>query len=123
MTSQDQRTKEFDWLLFAKVTPINDDQSMLITTYSQLSKRLTFFKLHMSWNVNTANPTLLNDPSLKISHIFETTLDAVDEEGYVLDLAHLHVLSKSPLEKMHHQRYCWSTMFAGRTNRLSGDLD
>lgn len=99
MTSQDQRTKEFDWLLFAKVTPINDDQSMLITTYSQLSKRLTFFKLHMSWNVNTANPTLLNDPSLKISHIFETTLDAVDEEGYVLDLAHLHVLSKSPLEK------------------------
>lgn len=99
MSFDNQRGKELDWLLFARITPINDDQSMLITTYSKLSKRLTFFKLHMSWNVNTANPTLLNDPSLKISHIFETTLDVVDPEGYVLDVTHLHVLSKSPLEK------------------------
>lgn len=99
MSFDNQRAKELDWLMFAKITPINDDQSMLITTYSKLSKRLTFFKLHMSWNVNTSNPTLLNDPSLKISYIFETTLDVVDQEGYVLDLTHLHVISKSPLEK------------------------
>lgn len=99
MTFQDERIKELDWLQFAKITPLNDDQSMLISTYSKLSRRLTFFKLHMSWNVNTANPTLLNDPSLKLSHVFDTTIDTVDEEGHVLELTHLHVLSKSPLEK------------------------
>lgn len=97
--SQNTRLIENDWLQFAKVTPISDDQCMLISTYSKLSRRLCFFKLHMNWNVNTANPKILNDPSLKITHQFETTLDLVDDEGHVLELAHFHVLSKSSLDK------------------------
>ncbi|CAR28943.1 ZYRO0F15554p [Zygosaccharomyces rouxii] len=97
--SQNQRTKELDWLKCAKITPINDDQCMLISTYSKYFKRLSFYKLHINWNVNATTPTTLNDPSLKISHILDVVPDALDDEGRVLELAHLHVLSKSSVEK------------------------
>lgn len=97
--TQNQRTKELDWLEFAKITPISDDQCMLISTYSKYFKRLSFYKFHINWNVNATNPTILNDPSLKVSHILDTVPDTIDDEGRVLQLTHLHVLSKSSTEK------------------------
>lgn len=118
LNTQNTRMKELDWLQFAKITPINDDQSMLVSTYSKLSRRLSFFKLHMSWNVNTVNPTLLNDPSLRLSQILETTLDEIDEEGRILDLAHFHVLSKSPLEKNPSPEILLIYHICGTTNSL-----
>lgn len=98
-SSQTQRTKELDWLEFAKITPMNDEQCMLISTYSKYFKRLSFYKFHINWNVNASNPTLLNDPSLKIYHILDTVPDSIDDEGRILQLSHLHALSKSPVEK------------------------
>ncbi|QLG72324.1 hypothetical protein HG535_0D00310 [Zygotorulaspora mrakii] len=98
--SQNTNVVEHEWLQFAKITPISEEQCMLISTYSRLSKRLCFFKLQMNWNVNTTNQKILNDPSLKITHILESPLDSIDDEGHVLELTHFHVLSKSPLEKI-----------------------
>lgn len=97
--SENSRTKELDWLQFAKLTSINEDQSMLISTYSKLTQKVSFYKLQVGWNVNTAKPSVLNDPTLQIHQVLETTIDQLDSAGNVLELINLHVVSKSPLEK------------------------
>lgn len=97
--SQNNENKELNWLQFTKITPINEEQSMLITSYSKLTNRLSFYKLRVNWNINTTNQNQLNDLTLTLSHICDTNLDSIDTEGRVLELVNLHVLSKSPLEK------------------------
>ncbi|EDO15417.1 hypothetical protein Kpol_1015p6 [Vanderwaltozyma polyspora DSM 70294] len=96
---QKNQSKELDWLEFSKITPINEEQYLLLSCYSKIANRLSFHKLHVNWNVNTTNHNQLNDPSLTISHIYEINLDRVDEEGKVLEFVNLQVLSKSPVEK------------------------
>ncbi|CCD25705.1 Sin4p NDAI_0F03870 [Naumovozyma dairenensis CBS 421] len=97
-TSVNQRTKELDWLTFAKITPIVEDQCMLISTYSKLTNKLIFYELHVNWNVNATKPTALNDPTVKIQQILETTIDPVDNEGNPLKLSNIHIMSKTPTE-------------------------
>lgn len=99
LDTSNQRFKDLQWLEFARITPMNDDQCMLITTYSKLSKNISFYKLHVNWNLNATKPNVLNDPSLKIQFILSTTLDPTDDEGHVLKLENLHVVSKSSIEK------------------------
>lgn len=94
------QNKESDWLHFAKITPINDGQCLLITAYSLLTNSLSFYKLYVSWNTNPANKSAtLNDPTLRIENIFNLSLDEVDSLGNVLKLSNLHVTTKIFSEK------------------------
>ncbi|UCS21833.1 uncharacterized protein HLK63_J07403 [Nakaseomyces glabratus] len=94
-----ERSKGLDFLQYAKITSVNNDNSILITTYSRLTGKLSFYKLFVDWNVNTAKPVVLNDPSLKIKHILDATVDQTDDEGRILDFTHVHVLAKVVAEK------------------------
>ncbi|CCK70748.1 Sin4p KNAG_0F00790 [Huiozyma naganishii CBS 8797] len=101
--SHTQRFKELDWLRFANITPMDKGHCMLVTTYSQLTHTLSFYKLNVSWNANAAKSAVLSDPTLKIQHILTTSINNVDERGNVLELTNLHVVSKSSSsEKDHH---------------------
>ncbi|CCF56236.1 hypothetical protein KAFR_0A08020 [Kazachstania africana CBS 2517] len=98
--SQDQRSKELDWFEFAKLTPINEEQALLITTYSKLSKKLSFYKLNVSWNAPAdKSENLLNDPTLSVKLILESNVERVDSEGNIIELMNIHPLFKSPLIK------------------------
>ncbi|CCH58860.1 hypothetical protein TBLA_0B00150 [Henningerozyma blattae CBS 6284] len=99
LNAQNKETNELDWLQFAKITPMNEDQCILITTFSRISKRLTFYKLHVNWNINPTNPTIINNPSLRVYHLLETTVDSINEEGNPIELTDLYILSRPSSEK------------------------
>lgn len=96
---QNKESDELDWLEFAKISPMSEDQCCLITTYSKISNNLTFYKLFVDWNINSNNSNILNNPTLKITQLLQTTLDKVDTNGDPIELTNIHVLSKPFLDK------------------------
>ncbi|KAL3233874.1 Mediator of RNA polymerase II transcription subunit 16 [Nakaseomyces bracarensis] len=94
-----ERSRGFDFLQYAKITPVNNDNCLLITTYSRLTKKLSFYKLFVNWNISAAKPVVLNDPALKFKHILDATLDQTDGEGRILEFSCVHVLAKVVVDK------------------------
>ena len=91
--------RDLDWLQFAKITSLRDEQSMLISTYSKCRNKFMFYKLIVNWNINTAKTNVLNNPTLNVELITEMTADETDEEGNVLKLVDMHVLSKAMFDR------------------------
>ena len=102
-SSQNQRFKELDWFQFAKITPMKDDEGILVSGYSKLTKKICFYRVLVNWNtpnMNNKNATpTLNDPSLTVTPILEVPLSEVDSEGRPLKFFDLTVLSKTAIDK------------------------
>lgn len=100
LQSQNQRFKELDWFQFARITQMKDDQSILISGYSKISKKLCFYRALINWNTNLNDKSaVLNDPTLIVEPILRAPLSEIDQEGRVLELFDLVVLSKTAIEK------------------------
>lgn len=100
LASPNQRFKELDWFQFARITPMKDEQSILISGYSQITKKLCFYKVFVNWNVTNNNKSpVLNDPTLTVKPILDVPLDIVSKDGCVLKLYDLVVLSKTAIDK------------------------
>ncbi|SMN19759.1 similar to Saccharomyces cerevisiae YNL236W SIN4 Subunit of the RNA polymerase II mediator complex [Maudiozyma saulgeensis] len=100
LPSQNQRLKELDWFQFARITPMKDDQSILVSGYSKLTKKICFYKVRVNWNTPSTNKNnTLNDPTLTVTPILEVPLSTVDSEGRVLKFYDLVVLSKTAIDK------------------------
>ncbi|CAB4253842.1 Sin4p [Maudiozyma barnettii] len=100
LPSQNQRLKELDWFQFARITPMKDDQSILVSGYSKITKKICFYKVLVNWNTPSANKNnALNDPTLIVTPILEVPLSTIDDEGRVLKFYDLVVLSKTAIDK------------------------
>lgn len=92
---QNQRNNELEWFQFAKIAHMNEDQTLLISAYSNLTCKFSFYKLHVNWNVNTSNPNAVNDPSLDLQFLLNFSPDLISSQGEILELEDYQVISRT----------------------------
>ncbi|CAR30038.1 Sin4p [Lachancea thermotolerans CBS 6340] len=99
--SHEARSKQFEWFQMGGFAQMEDDQALLIGAFSKLSNSLSFYRLHVNWNLSSQNS--MNDPSLKLQHLLEIKPDYVGPQGELLNFTNFELLSpthdrQSPLE-------------------------
>ncbi|CCE66334.1 hypothetical protein TPHA_0P01770 [Tetrapisispora phaffii CBS 4417] len=98
-TAQGKSSNDMDWVEYTNISALNEDQSLLISTYSRLTKVVSFYKLHVNWNITDINNSQLNDPLLSLFHLSDVAVEQIDDEGNLLEFQYLYVISKAPVEK------------------------
>ncbi|SCU79415.1 LADA_0B00496g1_1 [Lachancea dasiensis] len=89
--TQEHRTKQFDWIQTAQFAHTDEDQALIVGAYSKISKKVSFFKLSVNWNITTQNITA--DPELRLEQILEISPKDMTTKGEVLELQSFEMLS------------------------------
>lgn len=114
---QDPRNKEFEWLEFAKIAHMEEDQCFLIGVFSKISNKFIFYKLKIDWKVNTNNPNILSDPEFQLEHLLDANPEKIGSDGEILQLDLFQIISRMPLPNSKSE-ICIGYRVCGTTNYI-----